>query len=713
MSPESLTALPVVGRIGWTLIHFIFQGIVIAIALALALRLARKAGPQARYSMALGALALMVVAPAATFCVIHPAATTPSTLRQIGRDLTEFVETVQSYRTVEVDIAAGTSPDEALPIREPGTLGWRERLVQRTQPALPWMVLAWLLGVTALSARHITAWGTAQQYRRRWVKPVAGRWEATVECLSGRLGVRRAVRLLESAVVEVPSLIGWLKPVILLPASALSGLTPAQIESIIAHELAHVRRHDYLVNVLQTVVETLLFYHPAVWWVSRRARNEREMCCDELVVDTLGNARVYAMALTRMEELRTESSEYAIALTGGTLMKRIRRLIGMQDGETGAARWLAGMLTVALLGIAVGWMVVMGQPQAAAVGEMDAGIGQEVKSHAGYVDFQSLDLPTDREPTAEIMLNKTLLGIATSALRESNKDVAGLIDGIDLHLVHVLVYEDLQKADTERLLPGTKTLIDRMMKKGWYPIVRVPEDNVTILLREGEERILGFALVVLDDDQLVLVNVVGDVDAAVLGQRIGSLLNKTVTGEVDLEQWLPMLGKQMMNSGMVSSKEPTLVYDDFETSLEIEKMTLTDAVKADDPGLGEAKAIRFETLQSRAVGSISLEPGIYKARVYMLRPDGEHDAVTLTVGNAPSTRVFRNTDGLGPTNQSVQFSVKESGDVLLRLDASETGMLLDRVEIKRYRNPNPAPESKAEVKSGEKPEPKPKPDQSV
>jgi beta-lactamase regulating signal transducer with metallopeptidase domain len=138
----------------------------------------------------------------------------------------------------------------------------------------------------------------------RGVREASAEWQRVAEHLSESLGLRRAVRLLESAAVEVPSVLGSLRPVILLPASTLTGLTPEQIEMVLAHELAHIRRHDFLVNLLQALVETLMFYHPAVWWMSRRVRIERENCCDDLAVAVCGNPLQYARALTRLEELR-------------------------------------------------------------------------------------------------------------------------------------------------------------------------------------------------------------------------------------------------------------------------------------------------------------------------------------------------------------------------------------------------------------------------
>src|SRR5204863_17364 len=147
--------------------------------------------------------------------------------------------------------------------------------------------------------------------------------------LAHRLRISRPVRLVRSALVEVPTAVGWLRPMILLPASTLTGLTTGQIEAILAHEMAHIRRHDYLVNLLQCIVEMLLFYHPAVWWVSRRIREERELCCDDLAVRISGDPVSYARALCALETLRGESMTLALAATSGSLRARIARLLGL------------------------------------------------------------------------------------------------------------------------------------------------------------------------------------------------------------------------------------------------------------------------------------------------------------------------------------------------------------------------------------------------
>ena len=244
-------------------------------------------------------------------------------------------------------------------------------------PVLPWLVIAWVLGVVVLSVRLAHGWISARRLRTTGTRSTAESLQQMLRRLADRMRVSRPVQLLESMLVEVPAVIGWLRPVILVPTSALTGLTPQQLEVLLAHELAHVRRYDYIVNLMQCVIETLLFYHPALWWVSRRVREERENCCDDLVVQLCGNRRLYATALVEMERLRPETPRLALAATGGSLLDRVRRLVAPETARRELfPRWsagggLAGVVAVTVALLAAGNDRLSGEPSEPRVATAD------------------------------------------------------------------------------------------------------------------------------------------------------------------------------------------------------------------------------------------------------------------------------------------------------------------------------------------------------
>jgi hypothetical protein len=213
------------------------------------------------------------------------------------------------------------------------------------------LVTVWLTGVAVLTLRLFSGWIWVQRMKSHDAQPVHDGLEAMGRRLMRRLHIFRAVRFLQSKRVDVPTVIGWLRPVVLLPVSTLAGLTPRQVEAILAHELAHIRRHDYLVNLLQTVVETLLFYHPAVWWLSHRIRVERENCCDDLAVSLCGDPVEYAAALAELEGLRASNGELALAASGGSLLQRIKRVLGAPSHAGRAPGWLAAGVALLVAGV--------------------------------------------------------------------------------------------------------------------------------------------------------------------------------------------------------------------------------------------------------------------------------------------------------------------------------------------------------------------------
>jgi TonB family protein len=211
---------------------------------------------------------------------------------------------------------------------------------------MPLLLAAWCAGVFCFLAR--LSFGLFAAHRlRAGGTAVAADLQRFFDDLCERTGITRAVRLLNSAHVEVPTVVGWLRPAVLLPASCLTGLAPGQIEAILCHELAHIRRHDYLVSVLQSVVETLLFYHPAVWWVSKQIRRERECCCDEFAVSAGGDVLAYVRALSFLEEHRAVLPQLALGANGGVLKMRIQRLLGRP--ESSATSQIASIAVLILI----------------------------------------------------------------------------------------------------------------------------------------------------------------------------------------------------------------------------------------------------------------------------------------------------------------------------------------------------------------------------
>lgn len=351
--------------IGWTLIHFLWQGALIAGLLALVLWGLRKRSAGGRYVVGCLCLLLMAIAPVITFSIVQgdlrPPAEHAATLEQREGGPAARLPSVAFDPSLLIEprpMRAMAGPEPALaPAAPVAALSLTERLTSCLKPWLPAFVGLWLTGVAGLMAFHLGGYLQVQRLRRRGVRASDGLARRIFCDLLTKLKISRPVLLLESACVQVPAVIGLLRPVILLPVSALTGLSPPELEAILAHELMHIRRHDYLLNLMQIVIETLLFYHPAVWWVSNRIRQERENCCDDLASALCGDTLVYARALAKMEELRAMPGNIALAASGGVLLKRIQRLLGTEEEPTmsPSRSILAVVLVVGLLLGALGW----------------------------------------------------------------------------------------------------------------------------------------------------------------------------------------------------------------------------------------------------------------------------------------------------------------------------------------------------------------------
>jgi beta-lactamase regulating signal transducer with metallopeptidase domain len=319
MTLETLLTHPAVQALGRSLLHFLWQGSLLALLLWM-IKTIVPASARIRYAAASLIMLMMPVALVVTISGDFRNQPEAATLAPIA------------------PLAAATAPISfAAPVEQTTRVGiWG------------WVVCLWLAGVVLLSLRATGGWMRAQRLKRR-VLPASGELQDMMTRLKQRLRVSAPVRFYTSAIVEVPTVIGWIRPYLLLPVTTLTGLSESQLEAILAHELAHIRRHDYLVNLLQTAIETVLFYHPAVWWVGKQMRVEREHCCDDIAVAVCGNAIEYAGALAELEQIRGRIPEPALAATGGELLGRIRRLLGQQPSEDRASRSLGTIIAAGLV----------------------------------------------------------------------------------------------------------------------------------------------------------------------------------------------------------------------------------------------------------------------------------------------------------------------------------------------------------------------------
>ncbi len=218
---------------------------------------------------------------------------------------------------------------------------------------LPFLAGVWMLGAAVFLLRPLLGWIHVQRLRRMATGSAPSDLESLFESLRASVLGRRCIELKISERVLVPSVIGLFKPMVILPAQIVTGLSPEQLRAVLAHELAHVRRHDYLVNLMQTFVEALLFYHPALWWLSNRIRTEREVSCDEFAAVYCESPKSYARALLALEESCPVPHGLAMAANRGDLRYRMERLLGKTTPELRVGSWLP----LPVIGALVVWAV--------------------------------------------------------------------------------------------------------------------------------------------------------------------------------------------------------------------------------------------------------------------------------------------------------------------------------------------------------------------
>jgi beta-lactamase regulating signal transducer with metallopeptidase domain/peptidoglycan/xylan/chitin deacetylase (PgdA/CDA1 family) len=413
MNLNIFTQSEIVMHLGWALVHSFWQLALIAAILFVVLRLTIRSSPNVRYLISVCALLLSVIVPVMTYLQISErlGVSTQVSQKKYADEHSQRITEDKSRVNVEVGSQESDRAQAAFTSERDPLSTFRDFLYMTAPSFFPFAVFAWLLGMALFSFRLTGGLWKLHEYKTTGVSPVDGEWQRRFAQLSRLLAVDRKVILLRSSFVNTPIAVGFLKPLIIVPTSVFLQMDPGQLESIIAHELIHIRRYDCLVNIFQSIAEILFFYHPAVWWISAEIRREREFAADAAVLNATDSRVVYATALANLEEIRhltmKNAPSIAMAANGGNLMQRIQRIL---DKKTEASRansvWSTGM-ALALTSVLL-LALFSFSPRSVVNGQKRDTGGRKLA--IGFVSIppldRSTDPPKDADATARLLIAK-------------------------------------------------------------------------------------------------------------------------------------------------------------------------------------------------------------------------------------------------------------------------------------------------------------------
>ena len=377
MSEFLQTQAWIVERVGWVLIHSAWQIAVVGILTWLVVSFQRRSAARLKYAVLLSGLVTMLILPAITAIVLrddrpHAVVSLSGVRAETQANVIEITSNDAPSLALQQNswIAGGNlvvdnitlSEESELQTAQPANMEARRspetveglRFEIILQPWLPTIVAWWLAGLLLFALRPLFGWVVVQRLRCKGTAPVANEVAEMFCRIAGTFQLASSVQLLQSALVTAPVLVGWMRPVILLPVAAVNGLTLSQLEAVLAHELAHVRRFDSYVVVLQTFFEALFFFHPVAWWISNQIRHEREFCCDDLAISVLNNRIEYGRALLAVSELKGSHGLFVLGADGGSLIFRVQRLFGPVD-TVRSSIWASATAIILMLAVSLFW----------------------------------------------------------------------------------------------------------------------------------------------------------------------------------------------------------------------------------------------------------------------------------------------------------------------------------------------------------------------
>ncbi|WP_298714515.1 M56 family metallopeptidase, partial [uncultured Chitinophaga sp.] len=326
---------------GWTILHSFWQGCCVFFCLRIVLWLWPQAGPSIKYHLSFLSLTGIAGWFGATFY------TQLKSIRDASEAVVMAAGAGMPAMPVPLAFASTPAPDEGLKAVLPGMEAY-----------FPLLVGIYVVGVTLMTIRLCVDLAQLKTLRRQGLSSLGRAWEEHLEALTRKMGIGKRVGLFISGNLQVPVMIGFIRPVILLPAAMVNNLSPEQLEAILLHELAHIKRNDYLLNIFQSIVETLLFFNPFVWWISRNIRLEREHCCDDLVLASTVQPMHYAKALVALEEFRLTVNPMAMAAAHDRhhLFHRIKRIMEMKTKHLNYSQRLLALMIIVTGLVSIAWL---------------------------------------------------------------------------------------------------------------------------------------------------------------------------------------------------------------------------------------------------------------------------------------------------------------------------------------------------------------------
>lgn len=301
--------------IGWTIFHSLWQGVLISIILGISILLVDKKSARFRYALAAFSMLLMFISSVITFSKVYQQE--PTSFSAKANTFIVYQNMLDESQTAGAAQNKTDSFFQSL-----------KNIQKYFENYLPLIVTVWLAGLLIFAIRFLGGIFYIHRLKTRGIRPVGLELESQIRQMSDKINFERPINIFESVLVHVPITIGYLKPVILMPLGIIGGLPQSQIEAIIAHEIAHIKRYDFIINIFQTLAETIFFFHPAIWWISSFIRAERENCCDDIAIELCGNPVEYSKALVNIQEMNNNESPFALAAIGkrNNLFRRIKRM---------------------------------------------------------------------------------------------------------------------------------------------------------------------------------------------------------------------------------------------------------------------------------------------------------------------------------------------------------------------------------------------------